>query len=596
MTALTKSYCQWLCVILLCVWGTTTTTAVTPQENNRRSIGDNDAELQPSHWFENNHQEDEHSLVELWTDNLESDSCAKQTDCTSCTSHSSWCHWCASDQACHAKGSPYGCFSGAACSHEDDSDDDTGGDDDDDSGNSDNDDENHDDDDDDGKSHNNKHCASHTSCQECTASSRFCHWCAHDNACHAMGSVYGCTTGVDCFSNDRCRRKEPTPLDNEDNDTRQVQHISFLPLVLILGVATLVTCCSTICFCFIRSVKDAYHELADPTLSEHEDNEPSRSRSINPQTRNSGTTENATGTMEETTALTPLLPADDAPNQSTNNPTAQDESVQSNPQQEGEAGKASTDPQGQYDNPLETDLEEPPPQQQQHDQGEEARTTPIRGRLGRQRPRRVQRLYQTCSVCYCLVLAVVAGLTFGSIRYFPKMPAYNVCNDNVAWKSLMDSMATMKVSADFEILISVVNSNGIDIALDKGGGTFTHENSLVGTFDIPPVTAKANAITDILILAHFTPERWEALSIGQEYYKGKLVLHVDAVGTIRVPVLWNFTFAGKFKNLVVHVNELSDRHYCHCQSWNGTTTTSSTSSNQFPNLVWELDDVSSFGT
>jgi hypothetical protein len=54
------------------------------------------------------------------------------------------------------------------------------------------------------------------------------------------------------------------------------------------------------------------------------------------------------------------------------------------------------------------------------------------------------------------------------VHYFPAKPVYNICNDNVAWKSLIDSMASMKVSADFEILASVNNPNHFDVALDMG--------------------------------------------------------------------------------------------------------------------------------
>jgi len=44
----------------------------------------------------------------------------------------------------------------------------------------------------------------HKDCEECTSSPWDCHWCAHDNACHIFGSMYGCVSGVNCYSDNRC--------------------------------------------------------------------------------------------------------------------------------------------------------------------------------------------------------------------------------------------------------------------------------------------------------------------------------------------------------------------------------------------------------
>jgi hypothetical protein len=43
------------------------------------------------------------------------DSCAAMPDCLSCSNSSYACHWCASDNRCHAVGSPYGCLYGVNC-------------------------------------------------------------------------------------------------------------------------------------------------------------------------------------------------------------------------------------------------------------------------------------------------------------------------------------------------------------------------------------------------------------------------------------------------------------------------------------------------
>jgi hypothetical protein len=126
----------------------------------------------------------------------------------------------------------------------------------------------------------------------------------------------------------------------------------------------------------------------------------------------------------------------------------------------------------------------------------------------------------------------------------------------------------MKATADFEILTSVSNQNHFDIMLERGSrGSFAHDGMQVGTFDIPPVTAKAVSITDVLVVAHLTPEKWEALSLTAEYYAGRLVLNVDVTANIRIPALFNFAVTKGLQGIEVHVNELADRHLCACEDW-----------------------------
>jgi hypothetical protein len=179
----------------------------------------------------------------------------------------------------------------------------------------------------------------------------------------------------------------------------------------------------------------------------------------------------------------------------------------------------------------------------------------------------MQKLYVGCIGCYLCTLLFVGLSTFFAMYYFPQKPIYNICNDSVAWKSLIDSMTSMKATAEFEILASIYNPNHLDVALDMGKGSFSHDGAFVGTYEIPPTYIAANAISDILIVASFTPEKWQALSITAEYYRGTLVLHVDAAATIRIPALFDYTVSTSLKDIVVHVNDMSDRHLCACPTW-----------------------------
>jgi hypothetical protein len=78
------------------------------------------------------------------------------------------------------------------------------------------------------------------------------------------------------------------------------------------------------------------------------------------------------------------------------------------------------------------------------------------------------------------------------------------------------------------------------------------------------------SVTDLMIIAHFSPEKWSALSISAEYYRGKLILDVDVQVSARVPALYDYTVSTELNGLVVHVNELSDRHLCACPDWSQT--------------------------
>lgn len=180
----------------------------------------------------------------------------------------------------------------------------------------------------------------------------------------------------------------------------------------------------------------------------------------------------------------------------------------------------------------------------------------------------MSRLYSVCVGCHITSLVAIVVLVAATIRYYPKIPEYNICNDRVAWSSLMESLTSLKATADFEILASVSNLNHFDILLEHGSkGSFRHAGVAVGTFDIPPIRAAAMSLTDVLVVAHLTPEKWEALSLTAEYYRGALVLDVDVTAKIRIPALWNFALTHTLRDIEVHVNDLADRRLCACEDW-----------------------------
>lgn len=350
--------------------------------------------------------------------------CAGHMNCSSCND-ASWCHWCGKD--CHARGSIHGCAWGYSC----------------------------DDDHRDNKKKNETEpngCGAHMSCSECAVSSHLCHWCAHDNACHSVGSVYGCVAGVDCHSNSICERKEPEPIQQT-----VFTQIGPLPFLVLITVTALLFCCASTCFCVAGGVKGAYDDLAgitaDRATTVYREPLLQQQPRMLQQPRQNRRLIAETPEPVVTTVTTADADSDSEQLVSQDNENANDNahlvlSEEGNNSSDLVRSAAAEDAEEWADDvPL--------------------LVVPHTTRMIR-RPRHMQRLYNACTACYIFTVAVIGGLLFGTVHYFPAKPVYNICNDNVAWKSLIDSMASMKVSADFEILASVNNPNYFDVALDMG--------------------------------------------------------------------------------------------------------------------------------
>ncbi|GKY96095.1 hypothetical protein MPSEU_000569700 [Mayamaea pseudoterrestris] len=446
----------------------------------------------------------------------DSHSCYSYNSCNSCND-ANWCHWCEFDNACHAIGSIHGCMRGSDCLPPPPP-----------------------------PPPSNDSCAALDSCASC--SSFKCHWCAHDNACHAIGSVYGCVAGVDCYSNERCMRREPESLIPKnathsfiDQVAMSLSQISFLPLMVLMGLILSCVCCASLCFCFSSGVKGAYDDLVAVYDDARDDTHPLRDAALRRPLLH-----------QSPVASLPSTPVATAEN-----------AVEEGATQYVQLGQDSDHEEEEYAVDNEVNVADGNNNNHHHQW-----TTPLLMQRHRHFvPRHMQRMFNYCRLFYVLTLMTILGCGIGAILYYPKIPSYNVCNDAVAWSSLINSLTALKATADFEILVSVSNPNKFALALDHGMGSFTHNGAFVGTYDIPPMVAAPMAISDLLIVAHLAPDKWDALGLVAEYYRGKLVLYVDAEATLRVPMLANYTITTALKNIVVNVNEQSERHLCACPNW-----------------------------
>jgi hypothetical protein len=469
--------------------------------------------------------------------------CRVHQNCTSCTEASMACHWCSFDDQCHAKVSWHGCAIGATCPSNDTVD---------------------------------NSCKAHKSCADCALSSSLCHWCAFDDECHAIGSMYGCAHGVNCYSNDRCKREAPEKINEGIFDD-----IGFIPIFLICSAAFGSLCCFSVLFAGTSALKGAYDSLAQVDVPPDEAFGNHRHEYHNPPVHFSPL-------HEETDVF-----HEDAESEGNNEANALPDGNPSS----GNNNTNNEDNAGNKESPTENDLTDNITQQQTTQDALTERLLPVTphpdpSRLpsrNRSISRHVNCLMNSCKVWFIFsIIGVVLCASLGII-YFPKAPEYNVCSDEFAWTSIIKGLTSLKMEASFEILMSVKNENRLDVALEGFGGKFKHDGEDIGTFSLPRTIVEATSITDMLVTCTVVPDRWEALGLISDYWKGQLEFLVDVSGSVKIKGI-GFSIPIKVSDVLVKVNDpdMDDRHLCACPQWKDLVPTAS------PKLTFEeaiLDPV-----
>jgi len=578
-----------------------------------------------------------------------SDACNTHLNCTSCTASSMFCHWCDSDSECHAKASIHGCVIGSSCtdpspapppapSYHD-------------------------------------ACNTHKNCTTCTLSSSLCHWCAFDEECHAMGSLYGCSHGVNCFNNDRCKRKVPEKIINSTStrpwpwngdDFDVMDRVGIVPLIAIGFLSLFGVCLSTVCFVTVRAVKSTYDDWMDlhqvdesrnnieglgtsitgneilfrgsSEMKNDEDNdddkdddndngEDEENGEENSSNDNMSISPNASLLRETTKSLsyhpdivfqrnedieqqnadssftsTPKTARRNNKNKKKKGNTKKQEKTKDVKHLPAEEQKEydheenynlddltqplldDDDNQGNYYAEEDDDDNDEHLQQQQrtnvtaHPSANRippSRSIPVPSIGGSTttnlRPssrNNMKCCYNTCYISYILTLLSITFFTVFSIYYFPQEPTFNVCSDEFAWNSIIDSLTSLKVEASFEILSSIQNKNHISVMIDNLTGTFRHDGDDVGTFTMKSTTIEADSITDVLIVCTVKPDRWDALGLISDYYRGKLKFMIDVKGDVRMKGI-QYSFPIGVKDMLVDVSNqnMQDRSLCQCPDW-----------------------------
>lgn len=479
------------------------------------------------------------------------ETCSSHKSCTECYDASSTCHWCSHDNKCHVKGSPLplGCITGASC---------------------------------DGSNNSTKaveHCADHTTCSSCSDSSWGCHWCASDEKCHAKFSMQGCTLSTDCYAINRCQRLEPERME----DPGIFSSASFAgvgPVAKgVLGVLMgLILCCSTLCFGGVTFLKCAVDDLVGEPVEIVEDGVVIRVNDndglARQQQQQEYQYERVVDTAEADEGGQLKQDDDDLEMPLMQNEKGIGDDVEQDGEEGSRAGKKIEH----------EEIEETPavllPKRDAHApilrraaDGAASISRMSRRSMSSNRvtPRgsSIKRMYCGCQLCYLFTVISTIILFIVGMSYAPREPHINVCTNELAWKSIVEGMASLKMSASFDLLISVYNPNKFEVDLSNGHGQFHHDDQYVGSFDIPEGKISENAISDIVVKVTFTPDKWSALSLTSEYYQGKLKFIVGGHAHIKIPGLGNYQFDAKFDDIHVNVNDpsMDDTHLCACPGW-----------------------------
>lgn len=479
-----------------------------------------------------------------WSKNKTSDNqCSSYQNCTACSEVSRSCHWCPKDDECHAIGSWYGCAIGSSCIIPSNDTVDNS-------------------------------CHSHKNCAECSISSSLCHYCAFDDQCHAIGSLYGCSHGVNCYSNDRCRREDPEHIHLGIFDD-----IGLIPLVFIISAAVSVLCCSSMLFAGASALKGAYDEIIQYRIPPPEAfaNHVSQSQQLQldpileEQQVDTVHIEGAGDCNIGNHDSEIEAPLDEGDNKDRDN-EAEEQLVESHDILATEHSVVEATHLEEHDTEEEHLLMEPLLPVTAH---------PDPSRLPTRNRNRgggyIRCLMGTCRVWYLFTVIGAICFVASSILLFPKVPEVNVCSDEFAWKSIIDGLTSLKVEASFQILASVQNQNRLDIALEGIAGQFKHDGQEVGTFEIERTIVAASSISDVMVTCTVVPDHWEALGLIADYYKDKLEFLVDINGSVKIKGI-GFSIPIKLTNILVKANKTvkrEDRHLCACPQWKDSYPTAS---------------------
>lgn len=388
-------------------------------------------------------------------------------------------------------------------------------------------------------------CEMQGNCTSCLLHSSMCQWCDSSTSCHHVLSWHGCWHSAKCYTNKKCHREIPEPARDYP---RKIPH----------WVTTILTAFSLVLFgfltCTYASVSSFHHAYQDILNIRNKNNE-------NETTETSDENNKKDDKQDQTNTKTNNLQSPQWAN-ATSSPLDQCE----------ENHDEMTQPLLLEDQPFIDDQNKEEEggyhldENKNNDEltGDEAAKKKKKRRMT---SRGKNCLFGMCTLLY--VLAVVFILFFSSfvVWIFPQMPQLNICSDEFAWKSIIESVENMQLQASFGILMSVHNPNRFALSMKNFNGKFHHNGNEIGSYKIESTTFAAMSITDVTMTCSFSPEKWEAVKLAADYYRGNLVLQVNAQGTIQLSQ--NVAIPINMGDMSVNATNynMDDRHLCACPKW-----------------------------
>ncbi|CAM9809323.1 unnamed protein product [Scytosiphon promiscuus] len=418
-------------------------------------------------------------------------------------------------------------------------------------------------------------CSVIDSCDACR-NTTLCHWCP-DQQCHVIGSLHGCGYGTYCYDNNQCQRELP-----------EFRGYEAPSLAVLLGVFLVG---STALFCGIAGISIA-REYAKESAA---------SRQQNAAIAAAAAGAAAAGAAATRTTVRPVRLRAAEPSGSGGDGGGVDDYVALNGgdgDDDGESGgllgvgaaaaRVSDGPSGGRGEErgaaaaaaaAETSTTPLVPKGKR-DYGM-GRVSRIGGGSSRRRGRAVaseppplgpSRLarkvyFYTRLVCGTIILGVLA--TCGAVVAFaPHAPGVNVCNTEFDWGSIVHSIKSADVQADFQILVSIYNPNVLDATIETGTATLYHKHTEVGTMAFQPAVLAGGYVTDLLFTMTFNTEVWDEARLGLEYETGQLAFLMDA--TVSAAVMWHglktYPFTFSIHDYYIKVADTTgyDRSLCNC--------------------------------
>mmetsp|Transcript_6404 Transcript_6404/g.9395 ORF Transcript_6404/g.9395 Transcript_6404/m.9395 type:complete len:425 (-) Transcript_6404:62-1336(-) len=382
-----------------------------------------------------------------------------------------------------------------------------------------------------------KKCVDFKSCESCSHSSWECHWCSSDNTCHAKGSLKGCAAGANCHAIDRCQRLQPEEIEHGGTFSREsFQGVSLMATTVLSVIMGLILCCSTCCFVGVSCVKGVVEDIVrdpDADRSQHDDFLDDDRLELQTPLLENGDIDDTTESSSNSRNISDC----------NSNRSIEDDVLVTTEQQ-------SSVTQLSISSVAVTRRHPSPPKK-------------------KKKKSSVKHMYGICQIFYLVTIFSTVILFIVGMSYAPRQPQYNVCTNQFEWKSIIEGMIGLKMSASFDLLISVYNPNRFEIDLNNGSGQFHHDGNYVGLFEIPQSKISGKAISDVVVKVTFSPDKWSAIGMTTEYYRGTLKFVIGGHANVQIPALGSYQFDAKFDDVIVNVNDPSkdDTHLCACPSW-----------------------------